>query len=134
MIIGIGTDMVDIHRIDALLTRFDTKARARLFTQTEQTYAESKSDANTRTSSYAKRFAAKEACAKALGTGFGSIAWTDVEVINNAQGAPHITLHGNAFAYAESLCPSGYTLVIHLSLADEFPYALAYVIIEAISL
>ena len=126
MILGTGNDICDIRRVEKLL---DDKFIARIFTPTEQSTCEKRKE---RAASYAKRFAAKEACAKALGCGIGADAFfTGIEITNDERGAPHITLSGSALARLHAITPMGYVANIFLALSDEFPYAIAHVIIEA---
>jgi holo-[acyl-carrier protein] synthase len=130
MIIGFGNDLCDIRRIEAALARFGDRFALRCFTEIER----KKSDARvSRAASYAKRFAAKEACAKALGTGlrFG-VAWREMGVVNLASGKPTMILTGGAAARLTALTPKGHRAEIHLTLTDEYPLAEAQVIIEAI--
>ncbi len=130
MIIGFGNDLCDIRRIEDSLARFGERFVNRCFTDVER----SKSDGRAgRAASYAKRFAAKEACAKALGTGlrFG-VAWRDMGVVNLPSGKPTLCLTGGAAARLEKLTPRGYRAIIHLTLTDEYPLAQAQVIIEAV--
>ena len=130
MILGIGSDMTDIRRIEETLTRFGDRFPNRVFTEIERARSERKPD---RASSYAKRFAAKEACAKALGTGMrGSVYWRDMGVVNAPSGQPTLALTGGAAERLARLTPPGMTPVIHLSLTDEWPYAQAFVVIEAL--
>ncbi len=125
---GIGTDLCDIRRIEALLDKFGDRFPHKAFTKGERARADGLA---TRGSSYAKRFAAKEATAKALaGANTGSLSWQDVEVINKKSGKPEILLHGNALRRIKSRLKAGQNYKIHLSLSDEYPYASAYVIIE----
>lgn len=132
MIIGIGTDLCDIRRIENSLERFGTRFKNRLFTKAEQSYADGKADP---AASYAKRFAAKEALAKALSTGdTGHLIWTEVEVINGPSGKPALKLYGRARSRLEQMTPPGEVLNLHLSLSDEPPYALGFVIVESRSL
>lgn len=127
MILGIGNDICDIRRIEKLL---DAKFIARIFTSGEQATCERRKE---RASAYAKRFAAKEACAKALGCGIGRDAlFTEIEITNDERGAPHITLHGAALARLQNITPAGKTSKLFLALSDEDPYAIAHVIIEAL--
>ncbi|MDX2074343.1 MAG: holo-ACP synthase [Alphaproteobacteria bacterium] len=126
MILGTGIDMVDITRIEKLL---DEKFIARIFTKNEQATCDGRAQ---RAASYAKRFAAKEATAKALGTGIGADAFfSEIEVTNDERGAPAIILHGSALARVKYLTPAGYIAKIFLALSDEFPYAIAHVTIDA---
>ena len=129
MILGIGTDLAHIDRIAAALARSQRFA-ARVFTPAEQALAEARPAL--RAATLAKRWAAKEACAKALGTGFrGGMAFTDIEVVNNALGAPALVLHGVAAARLAALTPAGHEARLHLSLCDDIPFAQAFVVIEA---
>ena len=130
MIIGFGIDLCDIRRVDQLLTRFGDRFILRCFTEVER----EKSDARAnRAASYAKRFAAKEACAKALGTGLTQgVYWRDMGVINLLSGQPSLLLTGGAAHRLTRLTPSGHTAQIHLTLTDEYPFAQAQVIIEVI--
>ena len=130
MIIGIGSDLCDIRRIDNTLERFGARFTDRIFTEVERTRSERKND---RAASYAKRFAAKEACAKALGTGLKrGVFWRDMGVVNLRSGQPTMALTGGAAKRLAELIPAGMTAVIHLSLTDDHPYAQAFVIIEAL--
>lgn len=129
MILGIGSDLSDIRRIQASLDRFGDRFKERVFTDVERARSERKADA---AASYAKRFAAKEACAKALGTGMRrGVFWRDMGVVNMRSGQPTLALTGGALARLEELTPVGMTTRIHLSLTDDHPYAQAFVIIEA---
>ena len=131
MILGIGSDLSDIRRIQASLERFGDRFRARVFTEAERSRSDRKADA---AASYAKRFAAKEACAKALGTGMRrGVFWRDMGVVNMRSGQPTLALTGGALARLEEMTPPGMTAKIHLSLTDDHPYAQAFVIIEAIT-
>lgn len=129
MIIGIGSDLCDIRRIERSLARFGTRFTERVFTPGEQ----AKSDARaTRAPSYARRFAAKEACSKALGTGLrAGVFWRDMEVVNLPGGRPSLRLTGGAAARLARMMPEGHEAVIHVSLTDDPPMALAFVVIEA---
>ncbi len=130
MIIGIGADLSDIRRVQDTLDRFGERFTQRVFTQIERTRSERKGD---RAASYAKRFAAKEACAKALGTGMrGGVFWRDMGVVNAPSGQPTLHLTGGAAARLKALTPPGMQGVIHLSLTDDHPYAQAFVVIEAV--
>jgi len=130
MIIGIGSDLSDIRRIQASLDRFGDRFRHRVFTELERTRSDRKADA---ASSYAKRFAAKEACAKALGTGMRrGVFWRDMGVVNLRSGQPTMALTGGALKRLEEITPPGMKPAIHLSLTDDHPYAQAFVIIEAL--
>ena len=129
MIIGFGIDLCDVRRIEDSLARFGPRFVNRCFTPAEQ----AKSDARAaRAASYAKRFAAKEACAKALGTGMShGVFWRDMGVVNLPSGQPTLRLTGGAAARLAALTPPGCRSVIHLTLTDEGPLAQAQVIIEA---
>ncbi|WP_397421384.1 holo-ACP synthase [Phenylobacterium sp.] len=130
MILGLGSDLSDIRRIQASLDRFGDRFRERVFTELERTRSERKPDA---AASYAKRFAAKEACAKALGTGMRrGVFWRDMGVINMRSGQPTMALTGGALARLQEITPEGMRAVIHLTLTDDHPYAQAFVIIEAL--
>ena len=129
MIVGIGSDLCDIRRVDKTLERFGERFTNRIFTELERTRSERKTD---RAASYAKRFAAKEACAKALGTGLKrGVFWRDMGVINLRSGQPTMALAGGAAKRLAELIPEGMEAMIHLSLTDDHPYAQAFVIIEA---
>ncbi len=130
MIIGIGSDLTDIRRISDTLERFGDRFKQRVFTETERRRSERKPDA---AASFAKRFAAKEACAKALGTGLKrGVFWRDMGVENARSGQPTLVLTGGALARLQALTPSGSCAVIHLSLTDDHPYAQAFVVIESV--
>ncbi len=130
MILGIGSDLSDIRRIQGSLDRFGERFTNRIFTEIERTRSERKPD---KASSYAKRFAAKEACAKALGTGMrAGVFWRDMGVVNMRSGQPTMALTNGALARLEKMLPPGHKAVIHLSLTDDHPYAQAFVIIEAV--
>jgi holo-[acyl-carrier protein] synthase len=130
MIVGIGSDLSDIRRIENSLQRFGERFTHRVFTELERTRSERKTD---RASSYAKRFAAKEACAKALGTGMRrGVFWRDMGVINLRSGQPTLALTGGAAERLVQMMPPGHRPAIHLSLTDDHPYAQAFVIIEAL--
>ncbi|HEX9159143.1 MAG TPA: holo-ACP synthase [Rhizomicrobium sp.] len=131
MIVGIGSDLIDIRRIDATIERYGERFLNRIFTETER----SKSDRRAqRSASYAKRFAAKEACAKALGTGLRKgVFWRDMGVVNLPGGKPSITLTGGALTRLRALTPAGHTAQIDLSITDDFPLAQAIVIISVVA-
>jgi holo-[acyl-carrier protein] synthase len=130
LILGIGSDLSDIRRVEATLERFGERFKNRVFTEVERTRSERKTD---QASSYAKRFAAKEACAKALGTGIRrGVFWRDMGVVNMRSGQPTLALTGGAAERLAAMTPAGMTTVIHVSLTDDHPYAQAFVIIEAI--
>ena len=129
MIIGIGNDLVDIRRIEKSLERFGDRFVQRVFTETEQRRSEGRA---TRAASYAKRFAAKEACSKALGTGLRrGVFWRDMGVANLKGGKPTMVLTGGALARLQEITPSGMSPQIDLTLTDEFPLAQAFVVISA---
>ena len=132
MIIGLGNDMIDIRRVERTIERYGERFLSRVFTETERR----KSDARAgRVASYAKRFAAKEACAKALGTGFREgVFWRDMGVINLASGRPTLELTGGAARALADLTPEGHAVRIDLSITDDFPMAQAIVIISAVKL
>ncbi|MFN3514651.1 MAG: holo-ACP synthase [Phenylobacterium sp.] len=131
MIVGIGSDLSDIRRIENSLARFGERFTHRVFTEIERARSERKPD---RAASYAKRFAAKEACAKALGTGLKrGVFWRDMGVVNMRSGQPTMALTGGALKRLEEITPAGHRAVIHLSLTDDHPYAQAFVIIEAVA-
>lgn len=129
MILGIGNDIIDIRRIENSLARYGDRFVQRLFTEVEQ--AKSDRRAN-RAASYAKRFAAKEACSKALGTGIHhGVYWRDMGVVNLPSGKPTIKLTGGALARLEAMTPPGMVAQIDLTITDDFPQAQAIVIISA---
>jgi holo-[acyl-carrier protein] synthase len=129
MIIGIGNDLTDIRRIETSLQRFGRRFTDRIFTPAEQARADRLAKP---AASYAKRFAAKEACSKALGTGFSDgVFWRDLEVVNLPGGQPSMTLTGGARDRLDALTPPGMTARIHLTLTDEYPLAHAVVLISA---
>jgi holo-[acyl-carrier protein] synthase len=134
MIIGIGSDLSDIRRIEASLERFGERFTQRVFTDVERARSERKANAQGgRAASYAKRFAAKEACAKALGTGLkGGVHLKDMGVVNMRSGQPTLALTGGAAERLAAITPRGRRAVIHLSLTDDHPYAQAFVVIEAL--
>jgi len=130
MIVGVGADLCDIRRIQTSLDRFGDRFRNRCFTPLEIARSERKPDAAW---SYAKRFAAKEACAKALGTGMRrDVYWRDIGVVNRPSGQPTLALTGHAAEHLARLTPEGCRAEIHLTLSDEHPYALAFVVIEVL--
>ena len=132
-IIGIGSDLCDIRRIEKTLSRHGERFIARIFTEGEKKKAESRTE-EVRASTYAKRFAAKEACSKALGTGFNQgVYWRDIDVVNLPSGQPTLRLTNGAAKRLETLIPSGMKAQIHLSITDEYPLAQAFVIISAVS-
>ena len=130
MIIGIGNDLIDITRIEHTLERFGERFIARIYTETEREKSERRT---ARAESYAKRFAAKEACSKALGTGFRrGVFWRDMGVVNMQSGKPTMALTGGALARLQEITPPGMTAQIDLTLTDEPPLAQAIVIISAV--
>ena len=130
MIVGIGSDLIDIRRIEKTIERHGDRFIQRIFTKVEQ----AKSDRRKlRAASYAKRFAAKEACAKALGTGLArGVFWRDMGVVNLPGGKPTMQLANGAQQRLLGLIPQGHRAVIHLTITDDFPLAQAFVIIEAV--
>ena len=130
MIIGLGSDTIDIRRIERSIERYGDRFLNRIFTDVER----AKSDRRRlRAASYAKRFAAKEACAKALGTGLSQgVFWRDMGVVNLPSGKPTIALTGTAARHLERLTPNGCRAQIDVSLTDDFPLAQAIVIISAV--
>ncbi len=130
MILGLGTDLCDIRRVEKMLEKHGERFTLRVFSEVER--ARSERRAHFRANSYAKRFAAKEACSKALGTGFRhGVFLSDLRVVNLPSGQPTMELHGAALARLHALTPAGYAPRIALSLTDEYPYAYAQVIISA---
>jgi len=130
MIIGIGSDLIDIRRVEKTLGRHGERFIRRVYTDIEQAKSEGRA---ARAASYAKRFAAKEACAKALGTGMAQgVFWRDMGVVNLPGGKPTMALTGGAAARLESLMPAGHKAAIHLTITDDYPLAQAFVIIEAL--
>ena len=130
MIIGIGSDLIDIRRIEKALERHGERFIQRIYTPIERARSERR---NQRAASYAKRFAAKEACAKALGTGLShGVFWRDMGVVNLPGGKPTMHLTGGAAERLARLTPAGHRAVIHLTITDDFPLAQAFVIIEAL--
>jgi holo-[acyl-carrier protein] synthase len=130
MIIGIGADLCNIDRIGETLERFGDRFVQRVFTETERARSERRAE---RVASYAKRFAAKEACAKALGTGMRmGIAWREMGVVNQRSGKPTLELTGGALERLRALTPAGHRAVIHLTITDDKPFAQAFVVIEAL--
>jgi len=130
MIIGIGSDLIDIRRVEKTLERFGERFVKRCFTETEQRKSDGRKN---RAASYAKRFAAKEACSKALGTGLAQgVLWKDMGVVNLPGGKPTMALTGGAEQRLLSLMPAGHKPAIHITITDDFPLAQAFVIIEAL--
>lgn len=130
MIVGIGSDLIDIRRVTRSLERFGERFTHRVFTEAERVRSDRR---RMRAASYAKRFAAKEACAKALGTGLSrGVFWRDMGVVNLPGGKPTMKLTGGAAAHLDSLIPEGHAPLVHLTITDDFPLAQAFVIIEAV--
>jgi holo-[acyl-carrier protein] synthase len=130
MILGIGSDIIDIRRIERTLERFGERFIERVFTETERRKSDGRAN---RAASYAKRFAAKEACSKALGTGFrDGVFWRDMGVSNLSSGKPTMTLTGGALERLAAITPSGMRAQIDISLTDDNPQAQAIVIISAL--
>ncbi|MGB7269201.1 MAG: holo-ACP synthase [Albidovulum sp.] len=129
MILGIGSDLANIERIAATLERFGDRFRNRVFTEVEQCKAEGRRDV---AGTYAKRWAAKEACSKALGTGLAmGIAWKDMSVSNLKSGQPVMHLTGWAADQLAAMTPAGHEAIVHVTLTDDHPWAQAFVVIEA---
>ena len=130
MIIGIGSDLIDIRRVERTLERFGDRFTSRIFTEAERKKADRR---RRRAETYAKRFAAKEACSKALGTGFRrGVFWRDLGVVNLPSGKPTMHLTGGAAIRLAELVPPGMTAQIDLTITDDFPLAQAIVVISAV--
>ena len=130
MILGIGSDMIDIRRIEQVIERFGDRFLDRIFTDAERRKCDRRAN---RSASYARRFAAKEACSKALGTGFrNGVFWRDLGVVNLASGRPCMRLTGGALRRLEEITPGGMTAQLDVTLTDEPPLAQAVVIITAV--
>lgn len=130
MIIGIGNDLVDIRRVRDIINRHGARFIDRCFTQSEQEQAAQKPD---QAAFYAKRFAVKEALLKALGTGFsGGISWQEMSISNDEKGKPLAHFSGQAASHLSDLMPTGFAPKVHVSISDDFPYAQAFVVIEAL--
>ncbi|WP_294644371.1 holo-ACP synthase [uncultured Aureimonas sp.] len=130
MIVGIGSDLIDIRRIEKTLERHGERFTTRVYTPVERAKSDRRAQ---RAASYAKRFAAKEACAKALGTGLSQgVFWRDMGVVNLPGGKPTMALTNGAAERLRSLMPAGHRPVIHVTITDDFPLAQAFVIIEAL--
>jgi holo-[acyl-carrier protein] synthase len=128
MILGIGNDIIDIRRIEKTLARHGQRFIDRVYTDVEKRKSEARAQ---RVASYAKRFAAKEACSKALGTGLSNgVYWRDMGVVNLPSGKPTLKLTNGAAAQLARMVPPGQTAAVHLTMTDEYPYAQAIVIIE----
>ncbi|QFT57824.1 Holo-[acyl-carrier-protein] synthase [Sulfitobacter sp. THAF37] len=129
MILGIGTDLANIDRIQGTLDRFGARFRDRVFTEVEQARSERRRDV---AGTYAKRWAAKEACSKALGTGLRmGISWRDMAVSNIASGQPVMSVTGWAAQRLQDMTPPGHEAIVHVTLTDDHPWAQAFVVIEA---
>jgi holo-[acyl-carrier protein] synthase len=132
MIIGLGNDMIDIRRVERTIERYGERFLSRVFTEMERRKSDNRA---ARAASYAKRFAAKEACAKALGTGFRQgVFWRDMGVVNLASGRPTLQLTGGAAKALQRITPEGHEVRIDLSITDDFPTAQAIVIISAVKI
>jgi len=130
MIIGLGSDLIDIRRVAKTLERHGERFTARVFTEIERAKSDRRRE---RAASYAKRFAAKEACAKALGTGLSrGVFWRDMGVVNLPGGKPTMQLANGAASRLAELTPAGHRAVVHLTITDDFPLAQAFVVIEAL--
>lgn len=128
MIVGLGSDLIDIRRIEKTLSRFGDRFVQRCFTTVEQAKSDRRKE---RAASYAKRFAAKEACSKALGTGLAAgVHWRDMGVVNLPGGKPTMKLTGGALRRLRAMVPADHEPHIHLTITDDFPLAQAFVIIE----
>ena len=130
MIIGLGSDLIDIRRIENSLNRHGDRFVERIYTDIERKKSDSRKN---RAASYAKRFAAKEACSKALGTGLSNgVYWRDMGVVNDKFGKPTMKLTNGAAKRLAELMPSGYEPRVHVTITDDFPLAQAFVVIEAV--
>ncbi|MBB3446539.1 holo-ACP synthase [Sinorhizobium sp. B11] len=130
MIIGIGSDLIDIRRVEKSIERFGDRFTHRCFTEIERARSDRRAN---RAESYAKRFAAKEACSKALGTGLSQgVFWKDMGVVNLPSGKPTMQLTGGAADVLKAMMPAGHKAAIHLTITDDYPLAQAFVIIEAL--
>ena len=131
MILGLGSDLIDIRRIEKSIERFGDRFIERIFTDIERAKSDRRAQ---RAASYAKRFAAKEACAKALGTGLNKgVFWRDMGVVNLPGGKPTMALTNGALQRLNDITPAGHTAVIDLTITDDFPLAQAIVIISAVA-
>ncbi len=134
MILGLGNDVVDIRRIEQTIARHGDRFLERVFTEVERAKAERRTE-KLRAATYAKRFAAKEACAKALGTGFrAGVFFRDLGVVNLPSGQPTLRMTGGAAERLATLTPPGHRVEVALTMTDEYPYASAVVIISAVKL
>jgi holo-[acyl-carrier protein] synthase len=130
MILGIGQDLIDIRRVERTLERFGARFVERVFTDIERQKSDRRAN---RAASYAKRFAAKEACSKALGTGFSrGVFWRDLGVVNLASGKPTMALTGGAATRLAEITPAGMVALVDLTITDDGPQAQAFVIISAV--
>ena len=130
MIIGLGSDLIDIRRLERTIERHGERFTNRIFTEIERQRSDRRKD---RVASYAKRFAAKEACSKALGTGMRQgVFWRDMGVVNLPSGKPTMELKNGASERLAALLPEGFDSVIHLTITDDWPLAQAFIIIEAV--
>ena len=130
MIIGLGSDLIDIRRVERSLERYGDRFTQRIFTPVEQAKSDKRKN---RAASYAKRFAAKEACSKALGTGLShGVFWRDMGVVNDRSGKPTMHLTNGALDRLLTMMPPGHRPAIHLTITDDYPLAQAFVIIEAL--
>ena len=129
MILGIGSDLIDIRRIEKTLDRFGERFTNRVFTEVERAKSDRRAE---RAASYAKRFAAKEACSKALGTGLRmGVAWREMGVVNLPSGKPTVALTGGAAERLKAMTPEGFKARINLTITDDFPLAQAFVVLSA---
>jgi holo-[acyl-carrier protein] synthase len=134
MIIGLGSDVIDIRRMERTIGKYGDRFIERIFTPVERAKAEKRTE-RIRTATYAKRFAAKEAAAKALGTGFrAGVFWRDLGVVNLPSGQPTLRLTGGAAQRLRAITPPGHGAQIALTMTDEYPYAQAVVVITAVPL
>ena len=130
MILGIGSDLIDIRRVEKVIERHGERFLSRIFTDVERAKAERR---NRTVDTYAKRFAAKEACSKALGTGIRQgVWWRDMGVVNLPGGRPSMRLTGGALKRLEAMTPPGHDVRIDLTITDEYPLAQAFVVISAV--
>ena len=130
MILGLGNDLIDIRRIEKVIDKYGERFLERIFTAIEREKSERRAG---RVASYAKRFAAKEACSKALGTGLAQgVYWRDMGVVNLSSGKPTMNLSGRALEHLEAMVPAGHDPRIDLTITDDFPLAQAIVIISAV--
>ena len=134
MIIGLGSDVIDIRRLERTIAKYGDRFIERIFTPIERAKAERRTE-RIRIATYAKRFAAKEACAKALGTGFrAGVFWRDLGVVNLPSGQPTLHMTGGAAERLRAITPPGHAAQVTLTMTDEYPYAQAMVVIAAVPL